>query len=77
METPGPVVIDFRVVKESNVYPMIPSGQTIDEMVISRPVDPAEEPSSACHFTPGQTGETADVEDTRLPKPGEVVDVAR
>jgi acetolactate synthase-1/2/3 large subunit len=77
METPGPVVIDFRVVKESNVYPMIPSGQTIDDMVVRRPVDPAEEPSSACHFTPGQPGETADVEDTRLPKPGEVVDVAR
>jgi acetolactate synthase I/II/III large subunit len=77
METPGPVVMDFRVVKESNVYPMIPSGQTINDMVIRRPLDPTEEPSSACHFTPGLPGQTADVEDTRLPKPGEVVDVAR
>jgi acetolactate synthase I/II/III large subunit len=77
LATEGPVVIDFRVVKESNVYPMIPSGQTIDDMVVRAPKDPAEEPASACHFTPGQPGQTADVEDTRLPKPGEVVDVAR
>ena len=37
METPGPVVMDFRVAKETNVYPMIPSGQTIHEMVTRRP----------------------------------------
>ena len=32
-----PVVMDFRVAKETNVYPMIPSGQTIHDMVITRP----------------------------------------
>jgi acetolactate synthase-1/2/3 large subunit len=77
MAAEGPVVIDFRVAKETNVYPMIPSGQTIHDMVIRRPQDPADEPSSACHFTPDKPGEAADVEDTRTPKPGEVVDVAR
>lgn len=76
--TPGPVVIDFRVAKESNVYPMIPSGQTIHDMVVRRPQDPAQEPVSVCHPVPGQPGLTADVEDdTRMPHPGEVVDVAR
>jgi acetolactate synthase-1/2/3 large subunit len=75
----GPVVIDFRVAKETNVYPMIPSGQTIHDMVIRRPVKAEEEPANACHFTPGQPGITADVEtvELRLPQPGEVIDVAR
>ncbi|GAB4462332.1 MAG: biosynthetic-type acetolactate synthase large subunit [Armatimonadaceae bacterium] len=79
METPGPVVMDFRVAKETNVYPMIPSGQTIHEMMIRKPADPEQEPASTCHFTPGQTGQTADVEvaDTRIPQPNEIVDVAR
>ena len=33
----GPVVIDFRVVQEENVYPMVPAGGSISEM-IRRPV---------------------------------------
>jgi acetolactate synthase-1/2/3 large subunit len=36
-----PVVMDFRVAKETNVYPMIPSGQTIHDMVTTRPKDMA------------------------------------
>ena len=28
----GPVVIDFRVSPEENVFPMIPSGQTINQV---------------------------------------------
>jgi acetolactate synthase-1/2/3 large subunit len=36
-ETPGTVVIDFRVEKEDSVYPMVPSGAAIDKM-IRRPV---------------------------------------
>ena len=35
--TPGTVVIDFRVEKEDSVYPMVPSGAAIDKM-IRRPV---------------------------------------
>ena len=34
----GPVLIDFVVESEENVYPMIPSGQTVQDMM--------EEPSS-------------------------------
>ena len=52
METPGPVVMDFRIAKETNVYPMIPSGQTIKEMIVRRPATPEAEPVNACHVTP-------------------------
>jgi acetolactate synthase-1/2/3 large subunit len=34
-----PTVMDFRVVREENVFPMIPSGQTIEEMMVRRPKD--------------------------------------
>jgi acetolactate synthase-1/2/3 large subunit len=39
--TPGPVVLDFRVVKEDAVYPMVPAGAALDEM-IRRPVPTAD-----------------------------------
>ncbi len=71
MATPGPVVIDMRVCKESNVFPMIPSGQTINEMMVRKPEPMEVAPPSQCHFEPKV------VRDTRVPKPGEVVDVAR
>jgi acetolactate synthase I/II/III large subunit len=29
----GPVVIDFRVEREVNVYPMVPAGGSIGEMI--------------------------------------------
>jgi acetolactate synthase-1/2/3 large subunit len=32
-ETPGTVLIDFRVEKEDSVYPMVPSGSAIDKMI--------------------------------------------
>ena len=67
MEHDGPVVMDIRVAKESNVFPMIPSGQTINEMMVRKP-EPALAPPSVCHFEP---------KDTRVPDPNEVVDVAR
>jgi acetolactate synthase-1/2/3 large subunit len=35
--TPGPVLIEFRVEKEEAVYPMVPTGAALDEM-IRRPV---------------------------------------
>jgi acetolactate synthase I/II/III large subunit len=65
MDTPGPVLIDFRVVKESNVYPMIPSGQTIHDMMVRKP-EPAGEPVPM----PSPAG-------VPVPLGGEVVDVAR
>jgi acetolactate synthase I/II/III large subunit len=33
LETPGPVLVDVRVTKEENVYPMIPAGQAARDMV--------------------------------------------
>ncbi|MQF64899.1 biosynthetic-type acetolactate synthase large subunit [SAR202 cluster bacterium AC-409-J13_OGT_754m] len=33
MEYDGPVIIDFVVEAEENVYPMIPSGQTVHDMI--------------------------------------------
>ncbi len=37
--TDRPTVLDFRIAKEENVYPMIPSGGTIAQMVIQRSPD--------------------------------------
>ncbi|BDI31447.1 acetolactate synthase [Capsulimonas corticalis] len=37
--TDRPTVLDFRISKEENVYPMIPSGGTIHQMVVQRPPD--------------------------------------
>ncbi|WP_010272494.1 biosynthetic-type acetolactate synthase large subunit [Paenibacillus senegalensis] len=34
LATPGPVLIDFVVSKEENVYPMVTQGNTIDEMIM-------------------------------------------
>lgn len=31
---PGPVLIDFVVPKQENVYPMVPQGSTLDEMIM-------------------------------------------
>ncbi|MCK9407956.1 MAG: biosynthetic-type acetolactate synthase large subunit [Bacteriovoracaceae bacterium] len=32
-EIEGPVIVEFKVVKEENVYPMIPAGQTYHEII--------------------------------------------
>jgi acetolactate synthase-1/2/3 large subunit len=44
-ETPGTVVIDFRVEQEDSVYPMVPAGADWDKM-IRRPVNPIVETAS-------------------------------
>jgi acetolactate synthase-1/2/3 large subunit len=31
--TPGPVLLDFRVVNEEAVYPMVPAGADLDNMI--------------------------------------------
>jgi acetolactate synthase-1/2/3 large subunit len=33
METPGPVVVDFVVKEDEFVYPMIPAGESVHEML--------------------------------------------
>jgi acetolactate synthase-1/2/3 large subunit len=40
LETPGPVVVDFVVKRGENVYPMIPAGESVNEMMESPPVGP-------------------------------------
>jgi acetolactate synthase I/II/III large subunit len=47
--TPGPVVLEFRVVKEDAVYPMVPNGAALDEM-IRRPI-PSPEAFTAVDLT--------------------------
>jgi acetolactate synthase-1/2/3 large subunit len=37
--TDRPTVLDFRIAKEENVYPMIPSGGIVENMVVQRPSD--------------------------------------
>ncbi len=37
----GPVLIEFKVVKEDMVFPIIPSGESIKEMMTKR-LDPKE-----------------------------------
>ncbi|HEX4933833.1 MAG TPA: thiamine pyrophosphate-dependent enzyme, partial [Gemmatimonadaceae bacterium] len=36
-DTPDVVVIDFRVEREVNVFPMVPQGQSIGEMIVTQP----------------------------------------
>jgi acetolactate synthase-1/2/3 large subunit len=33
LATPGPVLIDFRIDREENVFPMVPAGEAIDRMI--------------------------------------------
>ena len=33
IRTPGPVMIDFEVAREENVFPMVPAGKAITEMI--------------------------------------------
>ena len=35
-KTKGPFLIEFIVVAEENVFPMVPAGAGIDEMVVSK-----------------------------------------
>jgi acetolactate synthase-1/2/3 large subunit len=32
---PGPAVIDFHVEREANVFPIVPQGKSIGEMMVS------------------------------------------
>ena len=45
METPGPVIIDFVVKDTENVYPMIPAGGSVHEMMEEQPATPTAPPS--------------------------------
>ena len=45
LDTPGPVLVDVRVAKEENCFPMIPSGAAHNEMLLG-PDDQAAKPIS-------------------------------
>ena len=45
METPGPVIVDFVVRESENVYPMIPAGGSIQEMMEEEPEAAVAPPS--------------------------------
>jgi acetolactate synthase-1/2/3 large subunit len=35
LETPGPVIMEFKVSREENVMPMVPAGKGLNEMVLA------------------------------------------
>jgi acetolactate synthase-1/2/3 large subunit len=37
MEEPGPYLLNVMVSPEENVYPMIPSGGAVNEMILHEP----------------------------------------
>jgi acetolactate synthase-1/2/3 large subunit len=37
IETDGPFVLDFRIEREENVFPMVPAGAAINEMIGGHP----------------------------------------
>ncbi|MDD9964619.1 MAG: biosynthetic-type acetolactate synthase large subunit [Myxococcales bacterium] len=43
----GPCVVEASVVKEDNVFPMIPAGAAVSEMLIERPTEKLEKPSGS------------------------------
>jgi acetolactate synthase-1/2/3 large subunit len=34
LTSPNPVIVDVRVAREENVYPMVPAGKSLDEMLL-------------------------------------------
>ena len=43
----GPVVIDFRVEREANVFPIVPQGKSIGEMLVDAQADGHASPALA------------------------------
>ena len=43
----GPCLLHAHVVKEDNVFPMIPSGGSVDDMIITRPKVAMEKPKGS------------------------------
>ena len=67
--TDRPTVLDFRIAKEENVYPMIKSGGTIKDMVVQRPPDMVPLDSYMASETYMPDDETAACQRRRLRKP--------
>lgn len=47
MEYPGPCVIHAEVIKEDNVFPMVPSGKSAYHMIIEAPTTKLEKPTGS------------------------------
>ena len=45
--TDGPCIVHAEVVKEDNVFPMIPSGGSVDDMIVSQPKKQLEKPKGS------------------------------
>jgi acetolactate synthase-1/2/3 large subunit len=43
----GPCLVDAEVVKEDNVFPMIPAGAALRDMIIERPREKLEKPTGS------------------------------
>jgi acetolactate synthase-1/2/3 large subunit len=43
----GPCVVEAEVVKEDNVFPMIPAGAALKDMIIERPKQKMEKPAGS------------------------------
>ncbi|HXU81535.1 MAG TPA: biosynthetic-type acetolactate synthase large subunit [Polyangia bacterium] len=43
----GPCIVDAEVVKEDNVFPMIPAGAALRDMIIERPKEKLEKPTGS------------------------------
>ena len=47
MAYPGPCVIHAEVIKEDNVFPMIPAGKSAFHMIIEKPTGKLEKPTGS------------------------------
>jgi acetolactate synthase-1/2/3 large subunit len=47
MEYPGPCVIHAEVIKEDNVFPMVPAGKSAHHMIIEAPTEKLEKPTGS------------------------------
>ena len=47
IDFPGPVVIWAEVIKEDNVFPMVPAGKSAYEMIIEPPKAKLEKPTGS------------------------------
>ncbi len=47
MEYPGPCVIHAEVIKEDNVYPMVPAGKSAHHMITEKPAAKMEKPTGS------------------------------
>ena len=47
MEYKGACVIHAEVIKEDNVFPMVPAGKSAHHMIIEKPVSKMEKPTGS------------------------------